>query len=627
MDEKKSALVIASSRYEDALLRQLVAPAQDATALAGVLGNPTIGGFEVKQLIDEPSYKVAQAIEEFFSGRRRDDLLVLYFSGHGIKDEDGLLYLATVDTRRNLLRSSAVAASFINEVMGRSMSRRQVLFLDCCHSGAFARGMVAKGDTSIGTREQFEGRGRVVLTASDAMQYSFEGDKLEGKGATSIFTRNMVEGLTTGRADQDGDGFVSLNELYDYIYDRVMDETPQQRPMKWELGVEGNFLIARNPIPSAKPASLPASLQEAVESRFSTVREQAVEELGHLLTGKNRPLAELARATLERLKDDDSRRVSEAASRCLAGLPEEPVTRPAPPAETVPTAGEQMAPSPPPQAKQSPLAEVARAALERLKDEDARRMYEAAKRRLAGAQEEPAPAPAALPTPPPPQPRPSAETKWQRSLRYDLLLADTQVRAILRAQAQFVKPPTTGDVFLVALDKLAAAPMGSAPQSWLRSYQEVVAGFGIKTEKTRVQDFLAAPGVVLLAAICAAAREGMPLQGVRSSEESCALFAKLLRTTWSGEGEVLMTVACLGAGTRIEASTRIPGVIYDYGKSNRKLDSLFRSIQSLCNSLGGAPGSLPVAPPADAARFCASCKAPAAPSDKFCMKCGMRLPS
>jgi hypothetical protein len=459
------------------------------------------------------------------------------------------------------------------------------------------------------------------------MQDTFEGDKLEGQGATSIFTRNMVEGLTTGRADQAGDGFVSLNELYDYIYDRVMDETPQQRPMKWELGVEGNFLIARNPIPSAKPASLPASLQEAVESRFSTVREQAVEELGHLLTGKNRPLAELARATIERLKDDDSRRVSEAAIRCLAGLPEEPGTRTTTPVETVPTTGEQLAPSPAPQAKQSPLAEVARAALERLKDEDARRMYEAAKRRLAGAQEEPVPALAALPTPPPSQPRPSAETKWQHSLRYDLLLADTQVRAILTAQAQFVKPPTTGDLFLVALDKLAAAPIGSATQSWLRSYQEVVAGFGIKTEKTRAQDFLAAPGLVLLAAICAAAREGMPLQGVRSNEESCALFAKLPRTTWSGEGEVLMTVTCLGAGTRIEASTRIPGVIYDYGKSNRKLDGLFRSIQSLCDSLCGAPGSPPVAPPADAARFCASCKAPAAPSDKFCMKCGMRLPS
>ncbi|MCK4315092.1 MAG: caspase family protein, partial [Anaerolineae bacterium] len=117
MTEKRVALIIASTQYQDADLRQLVAPAQDAEAQARVLQDPDIGGFAVQTLLNEPSYKVNEAVEAFFTDRKRGDLLLLYFSGHGIKDEDGQLYFATANTRRNLLRSTAVWANFVNDVM------------------------------------------------------------------------------------------------------------------------------------------------------------------------------------------------------------------------------------------------------------------------------------------------------------------------------------------------------------------------------------------------------------------------------------------------------------------------------------------------------------------------------
>jgi hypothetical protein len=67
MTEKRFALIIASYQYEDADLRQLVAPAQDAEDLARVLADPAIGGFEVQTLLNEPSYQVNPAIETFFA--------------------------------------------------------------------------------------------------------------------------------------------------------------------------------------------------------------------------------------------------------------------------------------------------------------------------------------------------------------------------------------------------------------------------------------------------------------------------------------------------------------------------------------------------------------------------------
>jgi TonB family protein len=320
MPERHSALIIASSQYQDSVLRQLVAPAQDAEALAAVLRNPAIGGFEVETLVNETSYRVSEAIEAFLTDRDRDDLLLLYFSGHGIKDADGQLYFATCNTQHKLLRSTAIWANFVNDLMRQSRSRRQVLLLDCCHSGAFAKGMMAKsGSTNVGAGEVFEGHGRVVLTASDAIQYSFEGNDVEGQGVRSVFTHALVEGLESGRADLDSDGMVSLDELYDYLRKRIADEAPEQTPQKWAF-VEGDIFIARNPRPMA--SELPTDIQEAVASLFASTRREAIPKLESLVRGKHRGRALAAFQALVSLREDDSRQVSSAAEHALAAYAE-----------------------------------------------------------------------------------------------------------------------------------------------------------------------------------------------------------------------------------------------------------------------------------------------------------------
>jgi uncharacterized caspase-like protein len=137
--KRRLALIIATSEYQDSDLQKLISPVQDAKALSEVLSDPHIGNFEVKILHDQPSYKIKQEIEEFFgSERNRDDLLLLYFSCHGIKGTDGQLYFATYDTKGNRLFSTAVRAKDVSELMTSCLAWRQVLILDCCYSGAFA---------------------------------------------------------------------------------------------------------------------------------------------------------------------------------------------------------------------------------------------------------------------------------------------------------------------------------------------------------------------------------------------------------------------------------------------------------------------------------------------------------
>src|SRR4029453_16106027 len=110
MAEKRSALVVATSEYEDARLAPLAGPAQDAEALEKVLANAEIGGFDVQLALNAQHDDLRTTLEGFFSERGRDDLLLVHFSGHGLKDDDGQLYLAAADTRIDRLISTGLQA-------------------------------------------------------------------------------------------------------------------------------------------------------------------------------------------------------------------------------------------------------------------------------------------------------------------------------------------------------------------------------------------------------------------------------------------------------------------------------------------------------------------------------------
>jgi uncharacterized caspase-like protein len=167
--------------------------------------------------------------------------MVVYISGHGIRDDDGHLYFAAPDTDMDSLDATAVSASFVNRHLGRSPSERVVLLLDCCFSGAFAAGMLSKSDGTVQLGQEFQGQGRAVLTSSRATEYSFEGGRLtDNRARPSAFTDVLIQGLRTGAADRDRDGWVSLDELYSYVHDGVRRLGPRQTPTRWYFGVEGD---------------------------------------------------------------------------------------------------------------------------------------------------------------------------------------------------------------------------------------------------------------------------------------------------------------------------------------------------------------------------------------------------
>lgn len=223
---KKVAVLIAVSQYE-AGLPPLPAAPNDVEAMQRVLQDPNLGGFDVVEpLLNPHPFAMQDAIEKLFAECQKDDLALLFFSGHGITDDNGRLFLTTRLTNEKRFRATSVPASFVHDVMNESLCQRQVVILDCCYSGAFKEGWQARSASTIDIKQQLAlgSKGRAVLTSSNAVQKSFEH---EGSG---IYTRYLVEGIQTGVADRDGNGTISIQELHKYAKEKVQEAKPAMTP-------------------------------------------------------------------------------------------------------------------------------------------------------------------------------------------------------------------------------------------------------------------------------------------------------------------------------------------------------------------------------------------------------------
>ena len=226
----KVALLIGVSEYEVGL-NPLPAAVKDVVALERILKDSEMGDFdEVKILTNPDPQAMRSEVETLFSGRSKDDFVLLFFSGHGIKDDSNNLYFATRITKKSekgdLIRSTAVEARFVHEVMNNSRAKRQAIILDCCFSGAFDPNLLSKDDGSVDLQGQLGAEGRVVLTSSSSTQYSFE----QQGSDLSLYTRYLIEGIETGAGDRDEDGKISMKELHEYATSKVQETAPSMTP-------------------------------------------------------------------------------------------------------------------------------------------------------------------------------------------------------------------------------------------------------------------------------------------------------------------------------------------------------------------------------------------------------------
>jgi hypothetical protein len=109
--------------------------------------------------------------------RQADDLLLVYYAGHGLRHPTrDLLYLAVEGTDPDEPEGTAVRFDAVREVIEASPARKRLLILDCCYSG-MALGAMSAG--TIDPREIAVG-GTAVITSSpkNKISHSPVGERL-----------------------------------------------------------------------------------------------------------------------------------------------------------------------------------------------------------------------------------------------------------------------------------------------------------------------------------------------------------------------------------------------------------------------------------------------------------------
>jgi uncharacterized caspase-like protein len=138
--------------------------------------------------------------------------VLLYFSGHGVVDDGGEFYFASRLTRKEqgrLVPTTATAARSVCSWMEGSRSQHKVIILDSCFSGAFAKGVKAKDSGSVNPAQFLGSKGTAILTASTSTQYALTQEGFD----LSVYTHYLVDGIRTGGADQDNDGFFNSTPM------------------------------------------------------------------------------------------------------------------------------------------------------------------------------------------------------------------------------------------------------------------------------------------------------------------------------------------------------------------------------------------------------------------------------
>ncbi|MBK7369611.1 MAG: caspase family protein [Candidatus Eisenbacteria bacterium] len=201
---------------------------KDAEAIYRSLVDEQSGGFDpanVTLLTDNTEEKptsatIGKALNRIITQAKENDLVVIYFSGHGY-EEDGRAYLLPANADLEALDYSAIERDAFVRQIDKIPANKVIVVLDACHSGGVNRGGKGVGrDAALAQSyyERFAGsQGRAFIASSSGGELSWE-DEAEGHG---VFTQALARGMSGAADTAPRDGIVTLQELRTYFESQV----------------------------------------------------------------------------------------------------------------------------------------------------------------------------------------------------------------------------------------------------------------------------------------------------------------------------------------------------------------------------------------------------------------------
>ena len=256
-DPARSRIVLVGTpAYRDDDLKDVPEITRNIADLAKALRDPQIGSFEhcVKAPPRADMAKIGSLLETAAS--EAEDLLLFYYSGHGLLGANGELYLSLASTRPKSAQLAFTALPFtaVSEAFRDSKAKARVIILDCCFSGRATGVSLGNGGEEI--LEQVRVAGAYTLTSAPDNRVAVV---RPGEHHTA-FTERLLRLIRDG-SPQAGD-MLSLGDIFRDLHTQMLAEglpEPQQRNTQTaeQLGLVRNRFRAGHPATRPAPVTPP----------------------------------------------------------------------------------------------------------------------------------------------------------------------------------------------------------------------------------------------------------------------------------------------------------------------------------------------------------------------------------
>jgi uncharacterized caspase-like protein len=294
---RRWAVLVGCEQYARA--NKLRYTVNDARQLADTLH--TWGGFGRDHMLEmnddssNPRHKplrtnIEAELPRYLKKAGPDDVLLVYFSGHGFRDADGKMYLAPLDVDPDNPASTGIPAEWLRREIAACPAAFKLLVIDACHAGSEKGDDDSRGVAARELGETFKDLDQVVTLASSAAD---EKSQIWEEKQQSLFSYWLNQGLK-GHADTDGDGAVDIDELYKYV-SRNVTRTAESRFSRPQTPVR----IVRSgvhDVPAVvrlQPQRLKSVLADMAEMLADALAERRDQRLGVLEFTNDTRLGEL----------------------------------------------------------------------------------------------------------------------------------------------------------------------------------------------------------------------------------------------------------------------------------------------------------------------------------------------
>ena len=244
-------VVVGVSDYEDARFRLTYAD-KDARDLADLFESKKdrFGEVTIQRILNRDATRenILKA-KDFLKGSRVDDMVVLFFAGHGLLDSKLDYYFGTADIDFKNPGKRGLPYDAIEDLLDGIRARKKLLLMDTCHSGELDkedvkvvhaekklddevkvrtfRGLDFEISSKVGLGNSYQllqgmfadlrrGTGAVVISSAGGAEFALE----SAAWKNGVFTHALIRGLK-GEADRNRDGQVQVSELRDFVEQEV----------------------------------------------------------------------------------------------------------------------------------------------------------------------------------------------------------------------------------------------------------------------------------------------------------------------------------------------------------------------------------------------------------------------